>query len=132
MREIKFRGMHNGKWVYGSYTHLTDMESGKPYIIPFGTNIFVDVEPESVGAFTGVLDNSTPPKEIYEGDIVKYPEYYFNDSLMPAGAEVIEWEGNGFNELLWFGYGNYPAWVEVIGNIFENPELLEKASNGKD
>ena len=76
--------------------------------------------------FTGLIDNSTPPKKIYEGDIVKYPEYYFGDSRMPAGKEVIEWEGNGFNELLWFGYGNYPAWVKVIGNIFENPELMEE------
>lgn len=79
--------------------------------------------PWTLSRFTGLLDKNG--KEIYEGDIVRHPEYYFYDHLMPGGIEVIEWDGNGFNELLWFGYGNYPDHVEVIGNVFQNPELLE-------
>lgn len=73
--------------------------------------------------FTGLTDKNGV--EIWEGDIVQYPDFYVGDSIVPSGIEVIEWELNGFNSILCFGYAEYPDYVEVIGNIFENPSLLE-------
>jgi uncharacterized phage protein (TIGR01671 family) len=72
--------------------------------------------------FTGLYDVNG--KEIYEGDIVKVKE--FNDEIMLVYFE------DGY-----FGFGNYEVrygrysfdpinnLIEVVGNIFENPELLK-------
>ena len=73
--------------------------------------------------FTGLLDKNG--KEIYEGDIIKYPKFYVGDYIEPSSIEIIEYEINGFNDILCFGYAEHPEYVEVIGDIFQNPELLE-------
>ena len=66
-------------------------------------------------------------KEIYEGDILK------NDSgrERPGIIEAVEWDNYlaGFYPFVdyssYFGYYSYPDRCEVIGNIYENPELLK-------
>lgn len=79
--------------------------------------------------FTGLFDNSTPKKEIFEGDIV---ETIYNGKLF-TGVIVYDQEEtdfkatNGHNE-----YGNNFRYlggndsIIVIGNIYQNPELLEE------
>lgn len=115
MREIKFRGkrLDNGEWVYGDLHIRTPF----PHIhseIDYGK---VDIDPHTVGQFTGLHDKNG--KEIYEGDIVRYD--------MGGECEVSYCIGGGFA-----GFDLSPAFhnehqltdVEVIGNIHDNPELL--------
>ena len=73
-------------------------------------------------------------KEIYEGDIVKSERFQYDDDTDKAEyvdkISVIEYKGHGFwvkDE--YFGYEGEGLWdwddLEVIGNVFENPELLK-------
>lgn len=69
--------------------------------------------------FTGIKDSKG--KEIYEGDIVN----------VNGNVHIIEWRGAGF-AATWSDYNLDSCWFVggapvVIGNIFENPELAEKA-----
>lgn len=118
-REILFRAKRkdNGKWVYGDLLHPDNYGNG--YCIEDFTkekNNCYDINPETIGQFTGLTDKNG--KEIFEGDIVKWDEK--------------EW-GCPYNELVEFDYEllamrkhDYKQWCEIIGNITDNPELLEK------
>ena len=132
MREIKFRGkrIDNGKWVYGGYsfcekdnTHwITVM--GLDHISHIGWH--QEVVPETVGQFTGLLDGNG--KEIYEGDILKnvlnimvdhepFEIVFDNDMGCWCWADA---EGN-----IDPFYSSIAKNSVVIGNIHDNPELLE-------
>lgn len=76
--------------------------------------------------FINFCDNDK--KEIYEGDIFKVPAYYCGDYENPADVGVVE-----FNELCFYikGKQHHDLWhiivsekANVIGNIYESPELL--------
>ena len=85
--------------------------------------------------FTGLLDKNG--KEIYEEDIVKIMAY-------PSGDEVerrpmigrVQWSNlhciggmdiSLWHEKEWWAYGSIDrSTIEVIGNIYESPELLDK------
>lgn len=144
-REIRFRGrrLDNRQWVYGHYftTPLTDENSGVAQgygwcFLSDGTTrhcisqdgVAFVVEPSTVGQYTGLKDKNG--KEIYEGDVVgafcdtqrfeiKYCEerggYFLDSVVLCGGAEPAP-------ECL----GNLLDTVEVIGNIHDNPELLEE------
>ena len=129
MREIKFRGktVSTKEWVYGDLVH--NAFNGHR-IFPVGIQIpgcYPDeVIAETVGQFTGLHDKNG--KEIYEGDIVKYGTPPEN-----GVATISSYTGNN----LYFCWHNSPIpptnadifgckdELEVIGNVHENPELLE-------
>lgn len=107
MREIKFRGKRqsNGKWFYWSLTTELEYES---YIVS-------EIKLETIGQYTGLKD--CKGKEIYEGDIVVDEKYkYIVDNLQ----SFFEQKGLGEGE-----YGDDYSQIEVIGNIWENSNLIK-------
>ena len=125
MREIKFRGkrIDNGKWIYGSLIIEEDpiADALKYFIKPFNFLTGKLVVPETVGQYTGSKDKNN--KEIYEGDIVRYSDGY---------AAVIVWKDTGFglefieeveSPQTWYYLPNGNI-LEILGNIYENPELI--------
>lgn len=126
MREILFRGkrIDNGEWVEGFYHfakwYLNGNFTGKItyYIRPIGAQDAYQVEPETVGQYTGLTDKNG--NRIFEGDIVRKPELYMN------AVGVIRYGGTHFR-CSCKEYPDLGIWTldEVIGNIHDNPELLE-------
>lgn len=130
MREILFRGKIQGltDWSYGYYA-----KSGENHFILLDTDNednYSIVDPETVGQFTGLYDKNGT--RIFEGDIIEYqPEYapvpirsyveYFADKYNYPAFDLAEhdYEANGLQ------CAHEEAGCEVIGNKWDNPELLE-------
>ena len=130
MREILFRGksMLTDEWLYGGIVHhaddygMVDSTSNMGYLDP------ELVIPETVGQYTGLTDKNG--KKIFEGDIVKCI------SRFDAKDMVVIFEAAEFHLVDCQRYKNYTECcgyrhfgtleTEVIGNIHDNPELVEE------
>lgn len=136
MRQIKFRGkrVDNREWGYGGYYQAS---TGENRIITVdettGTITDWNVQPDTVGQFTGLLDKNG--KEIYEGDIItlkgNYPRVVLWDKMSWALMPTEYFH----DETFWIMNLQHPGldwWeefadeFEVIGNIHDNPELLSE------
>jgi hypothetical protein len=117
MREIKFRAQKistGHPWVYG-YVEVRANPMGKsPTFIhsfqDWNLNSREPVDGDTVGQFTGLKDKNG--KEIYEGDIIDHPSWR-------DGGTVVEFRAPTFGPPMI----DMPQ-CEVIGNIYETPELL--------
>ena len=136
MREILFRGKRcdNGKWVQGFYVradhHWHKNGIHKDWIALgasanggwFALHNKYAVKAETVGQYTGLTDKNG--KKIFEGDIVQGKDRLekhlevFGYIDHKNGSFVIT--GDFMTHYRWLDYE-----VEVIGNIHDNPELLE-------
>lgn len=106
MRDIKFRAWENLEKQM-LYFDFEDLLRGEVPLHPASCDFYLM-------AFTGLLDKNG--KEVYEGDIVRTKHGLTRKIFMRLGC----WYVDGCEEL---GYCNDQ--VEIIGNIYENPELLQ-------
>lgn len=126
MREIKFRGRVDerrpsmeGQWVYGS---IVTQDQYAPYIRTI-TLEYIGVDEKTVGQYIGRKDKKH--REIYEGDLVKdsnnyvyrvvYNEYFASFGLRRKQDAYMHYFGEAFES----------EDCEIIGNVHDNPELLE-------
>ena len=104
------------------YFSIGDGETGYPQGIAGGVS-----EPQQ---YTGLNDKND--KEIYEGDIVQYNQNSSYDHM----DFFVKWNNNELRFILqansgeelvneWTPNGNRFKFLEVVGNVFENPELLK-------
>lgn len=78
---------------------------------------------------TGLKDRNG--EKICEGDIVEYTTHYYgNEKRHRKVVEWEEWDSDDFGEPHNLGYFNLNEYMEVIGNIHENPELLDVKEEG--
>jgi uncharacterized phage protein (TIGR01671 family) len=132
MREILFRGkcVDNGEWVYGDLQQMETMyilskeKQTPPHIGCFWKPNMVI--PETVGQFTGLTDKNG--KKIFEGDVVRetfLATDVIGDIRYIDGCFdfVFKRDGREVRDYLKCLTCNHC--VEIIGNIHDNPELLE-------
>ena len=128
-RENKFRGLRvaNNEWVYGSliqkegYSAIVIFDKGHDAV--YNAYLELQVIPESVGQFTGIIDKDDV--DIYEGDkcirdgdkdvyIVSWNQQQAQYWLMPLNNSVFDFPrqlSNGYLKLIK---------IKVVGNIHEN------------
>lgn len=129
MREILFRGMQtkDNEWVVGFYQ---EYPIGYVYIQNSCADMFA-VYPHTIGQYTGLRDRHN--QKIFEGDIVEIDEH---DTWVNGLYQVIYDEKNHCYALernvehhySYFSFSNLNGFNEtckVLGNIHDNPELLE-------
>jgi len=136
MREILFRGKDiKGNWYEGLLAH--NIAKDEWYISnKAGISTAYQVRSETIGQFTGLTDKNGV--KIFEGDIVEYEigdrlrigRVFFSDfrssfsvTAGKSGSDVIN------NDL--FRYIQNGNSVTVIGNIYDNPELIGGAERCK-
>ena len=112
-RDIKFRVCDDLKLMSKPFA-LQDLQDRK---IQFTSDC-------TVMPFTGVLDKDG--REIYYKDIIEYTQHYFNTRMVETKRKVVEWRGDRWNI---FETKAGETDIKVIGNVYENPELLTEILN---
>lgn len=141
----KAKRLDNGEWVQGYYVKGLNMYDKEAYLIFEPTTIFYssgetdgwsEVDPSTICQCTGLKDKNG--KLIWENDILHNGNYFvvkWNESCsrfdivlnkfhnIPIGKwepMICDWKTNDFKEY------RKAVDYEVIGNVFDNPELLER------
>jgi len=130
-REILFRAkrIDNGEWVEGYYAvvgkrHVIIKAQAEDYYTVENNlkkshgNEVIEVDPETVCQYTGLTDRNG--RKIFEGDIIDDIDYGIMKCIFLHGS-FVWYKEDGFRiECM-----RYVPKIEVIGNIFDNPELIE-------
>lgn len=137
MREILFRGKDfsgvlTRSWIFGSLDTTENEYTIMIYPDRFGNKCRIFVDPKTVGQFTGLTDKNG--KKIFEGDIIRQINSYdnlemtgvvrFSKSAQFVISHTYTEKENCYKR------GKKKAFAiktncEIIGNIYDNPELLE-------
>lgn len=151
MREIKFRGQINNvitdnegnvikefkSLVYGDLLHRPN---GVLHLLTLKDEGFYEnhaIDPDTISQFTGLKDKSG--KEIYEGDIIsvngKYPKLirYIDEWASYCLANLTDLDCDlktrYWQQVSPCWWTDYKREIKVIGNVYDNPELLKGGSN---
>lgn len=138
----------NGDWIYGLVTRLYDnrFENLPAEMRDLGGVIGIEIDHNTIGQYTGLTDKSGT--KIFEGDIIESVSRLVNSVGTPTGGTdisryIIEWgEHKWVKKIFFCNRGDYwkknnvlpedlypytaSRYCEVIGNIYDNPELLKK------
>lgn len=144
MREIKFRGknLNTKEWVYGDLLQWNDGETaigvhgqfiddGYHFNENYDKTPYVDET--TVGQYTSLKDKNG--KEIYEGDIInvngKYPKLirYIDEWASYCLANLTDLDCDlktrYWHQVSPCWWTDYKREIKVIGNVYDNPELLK-------
>lgn len=147
MRKILFKAkrLDTGEWVEGYYQKRYDTKNDEQHFIfwlkSYTVWEYAEIDPNTLRQYTGLNDKSG--KKIWENDILRYSHEYEGSPFLKEGEDVkyrvgavfwSEWRGSWAvcgrgkkkcinNDV--FKYNRNPNRTEVIGNVFDNPELLE-------
>jgi len=152
MREILFRGrsLIGNEWIEGDLSRVVH-DDGRCYVFPvdsYDGPDFYEVDPGTVGEFTGLTDKNSV--KIFEGDIVESEDKiidgifwfqvcfgicggtqnvlhevgYMGFYLQPVGETAKKYACFGIRNDIVFWIKQKEG-IKVIGNIHDNPELLE-------
>lgn len=106
-------------WVasqnYMAIQGTPDLETLYSFMFHFGNE-------ENIMQYTGL--NDMFGNKIFEYDIIEYTQHHFNTDMVKIKRKVVKWKYDK-----WGGYETNAGEsdIKVIGNIFENPELLQDA-----
>lgn len=159
MREILFRGKseNDGQWVEGSlvittiepaddapikHYHIEDMTIGA-FPNEFQSGLSETVDPATVGQFTGMTDKDG--RKAFEHDVImhhfsyavgviKYGEYrnpWGDDSYTGHVGFYVDWVTGEEHKFLRKDLGYWLKTTQIVGNIHDNPELLEVSNDGQ-
>lgn len=147
MREILFRGkrLDTGEWVEGwLYKRVVHLEGCHQNVVVDAIEVYdgksplsiayYTVDPATVGQYTGLTDRNG--KRIFEGDVLV--SFFCDDVPNYGERSVVLWHKHAWcsqyrdykpETLEDYEMTNY---VDVIGNIYDNPELLEKEAGAHE
>lgn len=121
MRDILFRGKRkdNNEWVVGNLVVWSDKSTSIDNCGDIN-GPFYAVDPSTVGQYTGLTDVNN--EKIFEGDIVinSFP------NTLSYKPHVIKYIDGAF--IYVFGFSG-PRRVHIVGNIYDNPELIKEDDN---
>lgn len=139
MRDILFRGQRfdNGEWVYGSL--LVATINGQTAYMIYGGDFYLIgdqvksgshalVVPKTVGQCVGMTDRNC--RKIFEGDIIENHDFNAEDGgygVVQYNDGAFELNGNGISGTFHENYWGKEC--EIVGNIYDNPELLQGADD---
>ena len=143
MREILFKAkrIDNGEWVYGNYAFCDCYEKQKHYIFQ-NKPLEYAIDVNTICQYTGLTDKNG--NKIWENDVVKY---HFGDDVAPIKfgkymscfdstktAHIgfyVDWDDSTKPLRKDLGYWVNMIDCNVIGNIFDNPELLKGGASNE-
>ncbi len=135
MEEILFRAKRrdNGKWIEGFYVY----QHGCHYIyLPSvdGEHGFDNytIHPNTLSRYAELKDKNGT--KIFEGDLVQYYGSHVLEVYIEKGHTKIRWLDKASRTKcseLFFGYDEAYGEVEIIGNVYDNPELSKGDSQNK-